>query len=89
MCVSAPYRVTTLLSGTLALAEVGGAQREISLTLLPAVQAGDYVLVRLGHAVERLDPEEAEARLSLFVEAGLISPAERALVAAAAFPSPA
>jgi hydrogenase expression/formation protein HypC len=32
---------------------------------------GDYVILHVGYALSRLDPEEAERTLALFREAGL------------------
>jgi hydrogenase expression/formation protein HypC len=40
----------------------------VSLLLCPEAQVGDYVLVHVGFAIQRLDPEEALETLKLFDE---------------------
>ena len=37
-----------------------GVRQEVSLAYLPETQIGDYILVHVGFALTRLDPEEAE-----------------------------
>ena len=55
-----------------AVVELGGIRKQISIALVPGVVPGDYVIVHVGHAIGRLDPEEAERTLALFGEmAGL------------------
>jgi len=48
--------------------DLGGIQKEISVELLDDVQVGDYVILHVGYALSRLDPEEAERTLALFSE---------------------
>ena len=42
--------------------------KEISLALVDDVAVGDYVIVHVGYALTKLDPEEAEQTLALFAE---------------------
>ena len=37
-----------------------GARQEVSLAYLPETAVGDYVLVHVGFAMTKLDPDEAE-----------------------------
>ena len=37
-----------------------GARQEVSLAYLPETTVGDYVLVHVGFAMTKLDPDEAE-----------------------------
>ena len=46
--------------------DVGGIRSQISLALVDDVGVGDYVIVHVGHAIGRLDVEEAEKTLALF-----------------------
>jgi hydrogenase expression/formation protein HypC len=71
MCLAIPARVVKLVSPDTALVEVGGVQKQISLALLDGVEPGDYLIVHVGYALTRLDPEEAVRTLALFAEAGL------------------
>lgn len=68
MCLAVPARLTKLLPEDRALAEIGGASREISLALVDGVAEGDYVIVHVGYALARLDPDEAEKTLRTFEE---------------------
>ena len=37
----------------------GGVSRDVCLECVPETKVGDYVLVHVGFAISRLDPEEA------------------------------
>ncbi len=75
MCLAIPARVVELPAPDTALVDVGGVQKRISLALVDGVACGDYVIVHVGYALTRLDPDEAERTLQTFAEAGLIDPA--------------
>ena len=47
---------------------LGGVKKEISLALLDDVKVGDYVILHVGYALSKLDPDEAEKTLALFSE---------------------
>jgi len=68
MCLAIPAQVTELLDGDMARVDVGGVGREISLGLVEDVAVGDYVILHVGYALSKLDPEEAEKTLALFAE---------------------
>ena len=71
MCLALPVRVVEIGSGAdsdRAVVDLGGVRKEISLALLDGVQVGDYVILHVGYALSRLDPEEAEKTLALFAE---------------------
>jgi hydrogenase expression/formation protein HypC len=73
MCLAVPARITQISSeDAMAKAEVGGIVKEVSLALVDDVKVGDYVIVHVGFALSRLEPEEAEQTLVLFAEAGMI-----------------
>ena len=65
MCLAIPAKIVEI-NGVMAAADVGGVQKEISLALVEDVAVGDYVIVHVGYALNRLDPEEAELTLQLF-----------------------
>lgn len=68
MCLAVPARVEALHDFDQATVEVGGVRSKISLALIDGVEVGDYVIVHVGHAITRLDVEEAEKSLELFRE---------------------
>jgi hydrogenase expression/formation protein HypC len=71
MCLAIPARVVELLPGEMARVEVGGVRKECSLALVDGIALGDFVVLHVGYALQRLDPAEAERTLTLFAEAGL------------------
>jgi hydrogenase expression/formation protein HypC len=68
MCLAIPAKVVAMGEDGLAVVDLGGVKKEISLALVDDVAAGDYVIVHVGYAISRLDPEEAEKTLALFAE---------------------
>ena len=68
MCLALPVKVVEVGPGDSAVVDLGGVRKEISLALLDGVQLGDYVILHVGYALSRLDPEEAEKTLALFSE---------------------
>lgn len=68
MCLAIPVRVTELLPDERAMVDAGGVAKEISLALIDGVAIGDYVILHVGYALSRLDPEEAAKTLALFAE---------------------
>jgi len=71
MCLALPARIVELLPASEGVIDIGGVRKRISLELVPDVQPGDYVIVHVGYALQKLDPDEAERTLQLFVEAGM------------------
>lgn len=67
MCLAVPMEVTRI-DGFDARCEIRGVQRDVSLFMLQGedVKVGDYVLVHVGYAIQRLSREEAEASWELF-----------------------
>ena len=69
MCLAIPVRVTELLDGAMAIVDLDGIRKEVSLALVDDVRPGDYVILHVGYALARLDPAEAERTLALFAAA--------------------
>ncbi|SDH27146.1 HypC/HybG/HupF family hydrogenase formation chaperone [Roseospirillum parvum] len=68
MCLAVPARVVEVLPEAMARIDAGGVLKDISVALVPEVAAGDYVIVHVGHALGRLDAEEAQHTLDLIAE---------------------
>jgi len=79
MCLAIPARVVTLVDPDAALIDIGGVQKTVSLALVDDIAVGDYVIVHVGYALTRLDPEEAARTLAIFAQAGLASAPEHAV----------
>jgi hydrogenase expression/formation protein HypC len=69
MCLAIPVRVTELRDDSTAIVDLDGIRKEISLALVDDVRVGDYVILHVGYALARLDPDEAERTLALFAGA--------------------
>jgi hydrogenase expression/formation protein HypC len=68
MCLAVPGKVleaTDVGISRIAKVEFGGVTRQVYLDFVPEVQPGDYVLVHVGFAISRLEPEEADRTLDL------------------------
>ncbi len=71
MCLAIPTRVVELLPDNQAVVDLGGVRKAVSIELLDEVAVGDYVIIHVGYALTRLDPEEAAQTLALMAEAGI------------------
>lgn len=67
MCLAVPLKVIKI-TGTMAIAELEGISKEISIALTPKVKVGDWVLVHAGYAIQRIDNEEAQKTISFLEE---------------------
>ncbi|WP_299547806.1 HypC/HybG/HupF family hydrogenase formation chaperone [Seonamhaeicola sp.] len=70
MCLSIPGKlieITAELDETFRTGKVSfdGVVKEVSLTLVPEANVGDYVLVHVGAAISVIDEEEAKKTFEL------------------------
>ena len=72
MCLAIPAQVVELREGDNAVVDLAGVRKEISLALVDRVAVGDYVIVHVGYALSKLDPDEAAKTLALFAEIGAL-----------------
>lgn len=73
MCLAIPAKVVELRAGSQAIIDLGGVRKDISLALVEGVVPGDYVIVHVGYALQKVDPAEAEKTLALFAGAAAAS----------------
>ena len=64
MCLAVPMKILDR-GEQRGVVEIGGARREIMLTLTPEAKTGDFVIVHAGYALEVLDEQEAQRTLDL------------------------
>ena len=84
MCLAIPARIASIDdTGETARVTLGGVAKEISLALVDGAAVGDYVLVHVGYALNRISVEEAEQTLTLMAEAGMLTEEQDALPNAA------
>jgi hydrogenase expression/formation protein HypC len=75
MCLAVPGRVLEIedRDGTrMATVDFGGVVKEVCLEYLPDLQVGEYAIVHVGFALQRLDEESAKQTLELFATLGLL-----------------
>lgn len=70
MCLAVPAQVTEIQDNLTATVDLSGVSRLIALDLVPETKVGDYVIVHVGFAIQRLDEGEAQRTLALFDELG-------------------
>lgn len=68
MCLAVPVKVLEVLDSGQAVVDLSGVRSKVSTLLIDDVTPGDYVIIHVGHAIARLDVEEAERTLALFRE---------------------
>ncbi|HXY88509.1 MAG TPA: HypC/HybG/HupF family hydrogenase formation chaperone [Candidatus Acidoferrales bacterium] len=67
MCLAIPAEVVTV-EGNTGTVDFGGLLQEINLELVEDVKPGDYVLIHVGFAIEKLSKEDALETLAIFKE---------------------
>jgi hydrogenase expression/formation protein HypC len=67
MCLGIPMRIQSI-DGLIARCEAKGVEREANLLMLSTdgVEVGDYVVVHLGYAMDKVSPEEAAAAWEIY-----------------------
>jgi len=72
MCLALPAKVVAIdEQNDMATVALGEVRKDVSLALVDGVQLGDFLLIHVGYALNKVSPEEAERTLRLFAEAGL------------------
>jgi hydrogenase expression/formation protein HypC len=75
MCLAVPGRILNVaeVDGTL-MAEVdfGGVRKDVCLQYIPGAAVGEYVVVHVGFAIQRLDERSARETLANFERMGLL-----------------
>ena len=74
MCLAVPGKIVSIDKSNpeLKMAKVtfGGVAKEICIEWLPDVKVGDYVLVHVGFALNKIDEKDAEETLRILREMG-------------------
>jgi hydrogenase expression/formation protein HypC len=74
MCLAIPAEVTELLPDQMARVSLDGVGKIISVALIDDLKVGDYVILHVGYALTKIDPEEAKRTLALLAELGGAEP---------------
>ena len=72
MCLGIPAQIVEIVDpeGGLAKAEISGVRRAVSIALCPEAGVGDWVLVHVGFALERIDEQHARETIELLEQMG-------------------
>ncbi len=65
MCIAVPAEVIEVYEDE-ALVNFGGVKTKVNTCLLDNLNVGDYVLIHVGCAIQKIDKKEAENTLKLF-----------------------
>lgn len=65
MCIAVPAEVIEVYEDE-ALVNFGGVKTKVNMCLLDNLNIGDYVLIHVGCAIQKIDKKEAENTLKLF-----------------------
>lgn len=73
MCLAVPGRVVAVWdqdSTRMATIDFGGIEKEVCLQFVPDLQVGEYAIVHVGFALQRLDEQSALDTLAVFASLG-------------------
>jgi hydrogenase expression/formation protein HypC len=73
MCLAVPGKVTEIWerdATRMAKVDFGGIQKEVCLEFVPDLEVGEYTIVHVGFALQRLDEKSAMETLDLFKQLG-------------------
>ncbi|MGK8512330.1 HypC/HybG/HupF family hydrogenase formation chaperone [Nocardia asiatica] len=76
MCLAVPGKVLSLheRDGTLmSVVDFGGVHKDVCLQYIPDAAIGDYVVVHVGFAIQRLDEDSALRTLAEFEHLGVLN----------------
>lgn len=69
MCLSIPSKIVEIDESNMATVDTMGIKRMVSLDLMPdEVNIGDYILIHVGFAMNKIDEEEALQSLEVYKE---------------------
>ena len=69
MCLAIPAEVVAITEdGETATVSLDGVRKDISLALVTEAEIGDYVLVHVGYALNKISPEEAQHTFDLMAQ---------------------
>lgn len=71
MCLAIPVEVREVLPDDMAKVSLDGVLKVVSTALIDDVEVGDYVVLHVGYALAKIDPEEARKTLELLNAVGV------------------
>jgi len=69
MCIGFPGKIISINQDNIALIDIGGTRREVSLDIVDEdVSLGDYVICHAGFAIHKVDEDLAKEKLDFLKE---------------------
>jgi hydrogenase expression/formation protein HypC len=72
MCLAVPGKILSVIGDDpvrrTGRVDFGGVVKEVNLAFIPDAQPGEYVIVHVGFAISKLDPDEAASVFDLLRE---------------------
>ncbi len=75
MCLAVPGKILEIEDRDdtrMAKVDFGGVIKDVCLAYLPEIAVGDYTIVHVGFAIQKLDEESALETLALFESIGVL-----------------
>lgn len=75
MCLAVPGKIVSITEQDdtrMAKVDFGGVVKDVCLAYLPEIGIGDYTIVHVGFAIQKLDEDSALETLALFRSMGLL-----------------
>lgn len=76
MCLAVPGRIISIAERDdtlMADVDFGGVTKEVCLAYVPDAVVGEYVVVHVGFAIQRLDEKSAQQTLANFEKLGILN----------------
>lgn len=67
MCLAIPGEIVEI-KGSHATVDFGGTRSKVNTIFIPDLKTGDYVIVHVGYAIQKMSKDEAEESLKLINE---------------------
>ena len=65
MCLAVPAQIVEVLENGLARCDLNGVKKEINVSLIAQPKVGDWVIVHVGFALNRIDEHQAQETLRM------------------------
>ena len=65
MCLAVPAQIVEVLENGLARCDLNGVKKEINVSLIAEPEVGDWVIVHVGFALNRIDEYQAQETLRM------------------------
>jgi hydrogenase expression/formation protein HypC len=75
MCLAVPGRVISIADRDqtrMAEVDFGGVRKDVCLEYIPDIRIGEYVMVHVGFAIQRMDEAAAQETLANFEKLGIL-----------------